>query len=104
MFVAIAFGALVYAFLSDDFSVLFVAQHSNSALPVFYKATAAWGGHEGSMLLWIAVLAVWTMAVAAGSRSQPQDTGREARGGTFFNVPAGGVDLCNVNVPVRRRP
>jgi cytochrome c-type biogenesis protein CcmF len=73
VFVAIAFGVLVYAFLSDDFSVLFVAQHSNSALPVFYKATAAWGGHEGSMLLWIAVLAIWTMAVAAGSRSQPQE-------------------------------
>ncbi len=41
--------------------------------PMFYKATAAWGGHEGSMLLRIAVLAVWTMAVAAGSRSQPQE-------------------------------
>jgi cytochrome c-type biogenesis protein CcmF len=73
VFVAVAFGTLVYSFLSDDFSVLFVAQHSNSALPVFYKATAAWGGHEGSMLLWIAVLAVWTLAVAAGSRSQPQE-------------------------------
>jgi cytochrome c-type biogenesis protein CcmF len=73
VFVAAAFGALVYAFLTDDFSVLFVAQHSNSALPVFYKATAAWGGHEGSMLLWITVLALWTMAVAAGSRSQPQE-------------------------------
>jgi cytochrome c-type biogenesis protein CcmF len=73
VFVAIAFGVLEYAFLTDDFSVLFVAQHSNSALPVFYKATALWGGHEGSMLLWIAVLAVWTMAVAAGSRSQPQE-------------------------------
>jgi cytochrome c-type biogenesis protein CcmF len=73
VFVMIAFGALVYAFLTDDFSVLFVAQHSNSALPVFYKATAAWGGHEGSMLLWIAVLAIWTIAVAAGSRSQPQE-------------------------------
>jgi len=73
VFVLMAFGTLVYAFLSDDFSVLFVAEHSNSALPVFYKATAAWGGHEGSMLLWITVLAVWTMAVAAGSRSQPQE-------------------------------
>jgi cytochrome c-type biogenesis protein CcmF len=73
VFVTIAFGALIYAFLSDDFSVMFVAQHSNSALPVFYKATAAWGGHEGSMLLWIAVLAVWTMAVAIGSRSQPPE-------------------------------
>jgi cytochrome c-type biogenesis protein CcmF len=73
VFVLIAFGTLVYAFLADDFSVLFVAEHSNSALPVFYKATAAWGGHEGSMLLWITMLAIWTMAVAAGSRSQPQE-------------------------------
>ena len=72
VFVAIAFGALEYALLTDDFSVSFVAFHSNSALPAFYKATAAWGGHEGSMLLWITVLAVWTLAVAAGSRSQPQ--------------------------------
>jgi cytochrome c-type biogenesis protein CcmF len=73
VFVMLAFFTLVYAFLNDDFTVLFVAQHSNSALPVFYKATAAWGGHEGSMLLWIAVLAIWTMAVAAGSRAQPQE-------------------------------
>jgi cytochrome c-type biogenesis protein CcmF len=73
VFVAVAFAALEYALLNDDFSVSFVALHSNSALPAFYKATAAWGGHEGSMLLWIAVLAVWTMAVAAGSRSQPQE-------------------------------
>jgi cytochrome c-type biogenesis protein CcmF len=73
VFIAIAFGALEYALLTDDFSVSFVASHSNSALPAFYKATAAWGGHEGSMLLWITVLAVWTMAVAAGSRSQPQE-------------------------------
>jgi cytochrome c-type biogenesis protein CcmF len=73
VFVVIAFGTLVYAFLHDDFSVLFVAQHSNSALPVFYKVTAAWGGHEGSLLFWITVLAVWTVAVVAFSRSQPQE-------------------------------
>ncbi|HET7131778.1 MAG TPA: cytochrome c biogenesis protein CcsA, partial [Gammaproteobacteria bacterium] len=73
VFVAIAFGVLEYAFLNDDFSVLFVYQHSHSALPAFYKFTAAWGGHEGSMLLWITVLAVWTVAVVAGSRSQPQE-------------------------------
>src|SRR5262245_37651844 len=58
VFVAIAFGVLEYAFLHDDFSVLFVAEHSNSALPLFYKVTAAWGGHEGSMLFWITVLAI----------------------------------------------
>jgi cytochrome c-type biogenesis protein CcmF len=73
VFVAIAFGALVYGFLHDDFSILFVAQHSNSALPFFYKVTAAWGGHEGSMLLWIMVLAIWTLAVATFSRSQPDE-------------------------------
>ncbi len=73
VFVAISFGILEYAFLTDDFSVEFVAQHSNSALPGFYKFTAAWGGHEGSMLFWITVLAVWTMAVAAFSRSQPEE-------------------------------
>ncbi|HZF29083.1 MAG TPA: heme lyase CcmF/NrfE family subunit [Gammaproteobacteria bacterium] len=73
VFVAIAFGVLVYAFLSDDFSVLFVAQHSNTALPTFYKFAATWGGHEGSLLFWITVLAIWTVAVVAGSRSQPQE-------------------------------
>ncbi len=73
VFIVIAFATLEYAFLNDDFSVLFVAQHSNSALPAFYKFTAAWGGHEGSMLFWITVLAIWTLAVAAGSRSQPEE-------------------------------
>jgi cytochrome c-type biogenesis protein CcmF len=73
VFVALAFGVLEYGFMTDDFSIEFVAAHSNSELPAFYKFTAAWGGHEGSMLFWIAVLAVWTMAVAAGSRSQPPE-------------------------------
>jgi cytochrome c-type biogenesis protein CcmF len=73
VFVANAFAVLEYGFLTDDFSILFVAQHSHSALPIFYKFTAAWGGHEGSMLLWITVLAVWTLAVAAGSRTQPDE-------------------------------
>jgi len=73
VFVVIAFGVLEYACITDDFSVLFVASHSNSALPAFYKFTAAWGGHEGSMLFWITVLAIWTMAVAAFSRSLPDE-------------------------------
>ena len=71
VFVAIAFAALAYAFLSDDFSVLFVAQNSNSELPIAYKFAAVWGGHEGSLLLWILMLACWTLAVAFGSRYQP---------------------------------
>ena len=60
VFVVLAFGVLVHAFLTNDFSVKFVAEHSNSMLPTIYKFAAAWGGHEGSMLLWILILAVWT--------------------------------------------
>ena len=57
MFVALAVGVLIHAFIEDDFSVRYVAENSNSALPLFYRVTALWGAHEGSMLLWILVLA-----------------------------------------------
>ncbi len=72
-FVATAFMALAYSFIADDFSVAFVANHSNSALPFYYKLTAIWGGHEGSILLWTLVLALWTTAVALFSRSLPTE-------------------------------
>ena len=71
--VALAFAALAVAFLSNDFSVLYVAQHSNSLLPKPYQFAAIWGGHEGSLLLWVLLLATWTAAVATFSRSLPQD-------------------------------
>src|SRR5215831_126322 len=71
VFTVFAFGCLVYAFEQSDFSVLYVASNSNSALPMFYKFTAAWGAHEGSMLLWLTVLAIWSIAVAALSRALP---------------------------------
>jgi cytochrome c-type biogenesis protein CcmF len=71
--VAFAFGALASAFLSNDFSVLYVSQHSNSLLPKPYQFAAVWGGHEGSLLLWVLLLSVWTMAVAVFSRSLPLD-------------------------------
>ncbi len=71
--VTVAFGCLVYAFTSDDFSVRYVAEHSNSMLPRFYKVAALWGGHEGSMLLWVSLLALWAAAVAVFSRRLPQD-------------------------------
>jgi cytochrome c-type biogenesis protein CcmF len=73
VFVGMAFAVLTYAFVTDDFSVEFVAAHSNSALPLHYKFAAVWGGHEGSLLLWIMVLAMWTLAVAWRSRSQPEE-------------------------------
>ncbi len=71
--VAFAFGALATSFLSNDFSVLYVSQHSNSLLPKPYQFAAVWGGHEGSLLLWVLLLALWSVAVAIFSRSLPLD-------------------------------
>ncbi|EGV17376.1 heme lyase CcmF/NrfE family subunit [Thiocapsa marina] len=70
-FIAIAFVALLHAFLTDDFSVEYVASHSNSLMPAIYKVSAVWGGHEGSLLLWALMLAGWGAAVAAFSKNLP---------------------------------
>ena len=71
VFVAMSFGCLVHAFVVNDFSVLYVANNSNTQLPLFYRVTAVWGAHEGSLLLWILILSVWNLAVAAFSRGLP---------------------------------
>ena len=68
LFVAIAFACLAASFINNDFSVLYVSTHSNSALPLQYRFAAVWGGHEGSILLWIFMLAGWTLAVATFSK------------------------------------
>ncbi len=73
VFMVISFGCLAYAFLNDDFSVAYVASNSNSLLPVYYKFTAVWGGHEGSLLLWVLMVASWTYAVSLFSRNLPLD-------------------------------
>jgi cytochrome c-type biogenesis protein CcmF len=73
VFVAIAFGCLTYAFIANDFSVLYVAQHSNSQLPAAYRVAAVWGGHEGSLLLWAFILTLWTVAVALFSKHLPEE-------------------------------
>ena len=70
--VALSFAALTACFVNNDFSVLYVVQHSNSLLPTVYRVAAVWGGHEGSLLLWVLMLAMWTAAVAAFSFSLPQ--------------------------------
>src|SRR5579862_1528456 len=69
--VTTAMACLMASFIGDDFSVTYVAENSNSALPLFYRVTALWGAHEGSLLLWIFLLAAWTVAVAAASRRLP---------------------------------
>ena len=73
VFVAIAFGCLTYAFVANDFTVAYVASNSNSALPLAYRVSGVWGGHEGSILLWILMLAVWTVGVTLFSRHLPEE-------------------------------
>jgi cytochrome c-type biogenesis protein CcmF len=68
----LAFGCLVLSFVNNDFSVKLVAAHSNTALPVYFRVAGTWGNHEGSLLFWVFVLATWTLAVAALSRSLPR--------------------------------
>ena len=69
--VALAFACLSSSFLANDFSVVYVAQHSNTLLPKPYQFAAVWGGHEGSLLLWVLLLALWSAAVAVFSASLP---------------------------------
>jgi len=69
--VAVAFACLTSSFLANDFSVSYVAQHSNTLLPKPYQVAAVWGGHEGSLLLWVLLLALWSVSVALFSRSLP---------------------------------
>jgi len=71
--VAFAFGCLVYSFVVNDFSVLYVAMNSNSALPLPYRVAGAWGGHEGSLLLWTLMLGVWMTAVSLFSAHLPEE-------------------------------
>ncbi|OEE51165.1 heme lyase CcmF/NrfE family subunit [Vibrio splendidus] len=73
-FLAISFFILCYAFYTNDFTVQYVASNSNSQLPWYYRITAVWGAHEGSLLLWVLIQAGWTVAVATFSRGMPQES------------------------------
>ncbi len=73
LFLVISYACLTYSFIKTDFSVLYVANNANTALPLQYKISAVWGAHEGSLLLWVLMLAVWTFAVTIFSRSLPND-------------------------------
>ena len=69
LLLAIAFFNLGWSFYTNDFSVLYVAEHSNSQMPLIYRLGAVWGGHEGSLLLWVFLLSTWTFLVAQLSKS-----------------------------------
>jgi len=72
VFIALSFAVLSWAFYKNDFSVLYVASNSNSELPTFYRFTAVWGAHEGSLLLWALALSTWSVAVGIWSRDLPE--------------------------------
>jgi cytochrome c-type biogenesis protein CcmF len=69
--IAFSFAVLAHGALTDDFSIKYIAGHSNSLLPTQYKFASVWGGHEGSLLLWMLMLSGWTLAVAIFSRTLP---------------------------------
>ena len=71
-FLVISFACLTYAFLTNDFSIKYVASTSNRSLPTLYKISGVWGAHEGSLLLWSLVLSLWTVAVCFFSSKLPQ--------------------------------
>src|SRR3990170_3372178 len=73
VFLAIAFGLLTYAFITNDFTVAYVANNSNSRLPLPYRIAGVWGGHEGSLLLWMLMFALWMVAVTVFSRRLPEE-------------------------------
>ena len=71
LLVLFSFACLAAAFVGNDFSVAYVANHSNSKLPTQFRLAATWGGHEGSLLLWLLMLAGWSAAVSIASRQLP---------------------------------
>ncbi len=71
LLIAFSFAVLAHGALTDDFSIKYIAGHSNSLLPSQYKFASVWGGHEGSLLLWMLMLSGWTLAVAIFSRTLP---------------------------------
>ena len=71
LFLTLAFICLTYAFVTYDFSVYYVVQNSNSQLPLMYRIAGVWGAHEGSLLLWVPMLAGWTALVTIWSRDVP---------------------------------
>jgi cytochrome c-type biogenesis protein CcmF len=72
LLVTFSFACLTQAFVTNDFSVVYVAQHSNSLLPLQYRVAAVWGGHEGSLLLWMLMLTWWAFGVAMLSKQLPE--------------------------------
>ena len=87
VFSLVAFALLVFSFVQDDFSVAYVANHSNSLLPWYFKISATWGGHEGSFLLWVLTMTLWMCAVVARRSNYPR---------VFYHRVVGVLSLLNL--------
>jgi cytochrome c-type biogenesis protein CcmF len=74
VFVTLSFIILAYLFLVNDFTVAYIATNSNSAMPWYYRLSAVWGAHEGSLLLWVLLLSIWSTAVALMSKRLPAES------------------------------
>ena len=77
---SVSFGALFYLFAVNDFSVQYVVNNSNTTWPIYYRLSAVWGSHEGSLLLWIWLLSLWSAAVALFSKRLPQEAAARVLG------------------------
>ena len=100
--VAFAFACLTVSFINNDFSVAYVATNSNRLLPMHYRITGVWGGHEGSILLWLLMLTFWTLAVATFSDHLPAKVQRSVIWPDSSIGPDADLDECvvaGVNVP-----
>lgn len=80
VFTIVAYLALTWSFIDIDFSVRYVATNAHTELPLFYRISAVWGGHEGSLLLWVLMLGAWTLLVAGLNKSLPRDVGASVLG------------------------
>ncbi|HWD29262.1 MAG TPA: heme lyase CcmF/NrfE family subunit [Rhizomicrobium sp.] len=74
VFIALSFGTLVYASVTDDFSIANIANNSATAKPLIYKISGVWGNHEGSMMLWVLVLGVYAAVIALAQRGSERLT------------------------------
>ncbi len=88
-FVTLAFMILLTSFVKDDFSVQYVARNSNSNLPIYYKFTALWGAHEGSLLLWLLILNWWILGVFVAAKKWPH---------TFSNLMFASLSMLNAGL------
>jgi cytochrome c-type biogenesis protein CcmF len=102
VFAAVSFGCLAYAFLQDDFSVLYVASNSNSELPTFYKFAAVWGAHEGSLLLWVLIQAMWTFSVVLFSGNMPSTVSARVIGVLGLISAGFGLFILTTSSPFER--